>query len=693
MMLFAATLFVSALLLFAIQPLMGRFVLPWFGGSPTVWTTCMLFFQFLLLAGYGYAHLLSVWLAPRVQAVLHSCLVTTALLTLPLAPTLGDSGSVERPVIQILRLLMGSIGMCYLVLSATAPLLQRWLTRCRPGASPYPLYSLSNLGSLIALLSYPCLLEPGLGLGQQAAAWSWAFMLFAGLTLASAVHVFRVPGAAPEESAGLDKESRVTRVEWLMWLLLPACGSMVLLATTNQMCLDVAVVPLLWILPLSLYLLSFILCFHSPRWYPRSGFAAALVGSLALACHALHQGIYLDLRLQIASYSIALFVACMVCHGELVRLKPAVGHLTAFYLMVAAGGAIGGLLVTVVAPRIFAGYWEYHLSLLATAVLFLAAVARDPRSRLHRGRPLWAWSVLYCGAAALCISLVLQIRTTLENSVTMKRGFFGVLRVLEEETDDPEEHRVLLMHGRIEHGFQFASEERRYWPTSYFGPDSGVGLAIRFHPKKLSRSGGLRMGVVGLGTGTLATYGEPGDYIRFYEINPEVLRLSDEYFSYRRDSGARIDVVLGDARVSMEREKAQGKSQGFDVLAVDAFAGDAIPVHLLTLECYRVYRYHLKEDGILALHLSNRYFDLGPVARNLAAESPGRGTEALWIAGRGSSRQGTDSTDWVLLTANREFLNCGSVRAAVKAWPGDKAPVMWTDDYANLFALLSQRED
>jgi hypothetical protein len=693
MMIFAATLFVSAFLLFAVQPLMGRFVLPWFGGSPAVWTTCMLFFQVLLLAGYGYAHLISVRLAPRHQAILHSCLVLAALFSLPVAPSLENSGSVQRPVVQILLLMMGSIGMCYLVLSATAPLLQGWFTRWRPGTSPYPLYSLSNAGSLIALLSYPFLLEPGLALQQQAKAWSWTFLLFAGLTLICAGTVFRVSAAVPHETRDRSGESSGTVAEKLMWLSLPACGSMVLLATTNQMCLDVAVVPLLWVLPLSLYLLSFILCFHSSRWYPRSGFAVALVASLAQACFVLHEGIYVDLRLQIASYCLTLFVACMVCHGELVRLKPAAGHLTSFYLMIAGGGAIGGLLVTVVAPRIFAGYWEYHLSLVTTAVFFLVAVARDTRSRLHRGRPLWAWSMLYCGVAALCISLALQVDSTLEDSIATKRGFFGVLRVVEENQEDPEEHRLLLMHGRIEHGFQFISEERRYWPTSYFGPDSGVGLAIRFHPKRLGRSGGMRVGVVGLGTGTLATYGEPGDYIRFYEINPEVLSLSDEYFSYRRDSGARIDVILGDARVSMEREMTKGESQRFDVLVVDAFAGDAIPVHLLTRECYGIYRYHLKEDGILALHLSNRYFDLGPVARSLAAVSTAGTTEAVWIAGRGSTRQGTDSTDWVLLTANREFLDCGSVRGAAKAWPADRTPVLWTDDYTNLFALFSPRKD
>ena len=699
MMIYGATMFLSALLLFLVQPLIGKFILPWFGGTPTVWTTCMLFFQALLLAGYVYAHALAGRRPLRRQALIHLCILAATLLSLPILPSqTWKPLDGQSPVLRILGLLIVSIGAPYILLSATAPLLQSWFSRMRPGSSPYRLYALSNLGSLLAILGYPFLVEPELSLSRQASFWSWTYGGFVVLCALLAVKVMRnhlPPEAAPQgdEGAGAAApESRPGIGRRVLWLSLTACSSIMLLATTSQMCQDVAVVPLLWILPLALYLLTFIFCFQHERLYWRPVFMPGLAGAVIWTAFILFGSVFVDLRLQILSYSLTLFMCCMVCHGELVRLKPGPQYLTHFYLMVAGGGAFGGVLVTLVAPRLFQDFWEYHVGLLFTALLVLVVLFRDPRGPLYRGRPWPVWAVLYLGFLALGISLGRHIQGSMQNTVETRRNFFGVLRVLDLNQEDPGQHRLTLMHGRIEHGFQFADGEKRYWPTSYFGPSSGAGMAICFHPRRLAeayRQHPLRIGVVGLGTGTLAAYGIAGDYFRFYEINSEVIRLSDKYFTYRKDSPARIDVVLGDARISMERERQRGESQGFDVLAIDAFSSDAIPVHLLTLECLQAYLYHLKPDGILAVHISNRYFDLSPVVRNMAQLDAEHGMQALLIESRGNDLQGTDSSDWVLLTTNQQFMAEAEVQRSLTPWSeATPRPILWTDDYTNLFSLL-----
>ncbi len=587
-----------------------------------------------------------------------------------------------------------TIGAPYFVLSATAPLLQWWFSHSRPEVSPYRLYSLSNLGSLLAIVLYPILVEPFLSLSRQASLWSWSYAAFALLCALLAMKMIRapkstVPGASDDVMAegprpGLDHR--------LLWLALTACSSVMLLATTNQMCQDVAVIPLLWILPLALYLLSYVLCFQHPRLYRRPFFISALAGSMAWTGYVLFQSVVMALPLQILSYSLTLFTACMVCHGELVRLKPVPRFLTTFYLMVAGGGVLGGGFVTLAAPHLFRGFWEYHLGLLATALLTLIVLFRDPQGPLYRGRPVEAWAALYLPVAALTIVLSVQIWVLMKDTVETTRNFFGVLRVIDERKDGPGDRRLALMHGRIQHGFQYLDPKKRLQPTSYYTPDSGVGLAIRFHPIRLANKGSqgnLRIGVIGLGVGTLASYGTAGDYLRFYEINPDVIRLSQKYFTYRRDSPARIEVVTGDARISMEMERQRRESQQFDVLAVDAFNSDAIPVHLLTRECFQTYLYHLKNDGILAVHISNRYFDLGPVVRGLAAVDPDRGLQALRISREQDDSRGIAATTWILLTANPAFLAQSEIRASVTPWD-DSSPrtLIWTDDYSNLLSML-----
>ncbi len=695
MIIYAATVFISAFLLFLVQPLLAKFILPWFGGSPGVWTTCLLFFQVLLTAGYAYAHLLVSRLTEHKQAMITLGLLLLTLAALPVTPAkTWIPESPAMPTWHILRLLLASVGACYFLLSSTSPLLQSWFSRLWPKASPYRLYTLANLGSLLAIVSYPFIIEPNLTLGFQTKLWSGFYLLFAVFCILCLLKLRRLspsekPATFPIEEGVQTSPAKADRI---LWLGLTALSSAMLMATTNQLCLDVAVIPLLWLVPMGLYLLSFILCFHSERWYSRLGFGIALGVALIVTCVILARGIFIALPIQIASYCFTLFICCMVCHGELVRLKPDPRHLTSFYLMVSAGGALGGIFVSLIAPRIFKGYWEFHLSLAATALIFLIILFRDRKGRLYGGKPSWAWAFLYLGFAALLVALGVQINDTRKDAVVMKRNFFGILRIMDDYRENPEEHRTVLMHGRIEHGFQFTAIDKRYWPTSYFGPSSGVGIAIRFHPRRLDpQQRNLRIGIVGLGTGTLAAYGEQGDYLRFYEINPDVLKLCDSYFTYRQDSQAKVDVVLGDARISMEREKGLSQPGLYDVLVVDAFSSDAIPVHLFTRECYRLYWYHLKKDGILAMHISSRYFNLSPVIRSLAQLDKQNGVQALLVEDAGSLMQGTDTTSWILVTANKEFLAEKEVRKAISAWSPQDAPrLLFTDDYSNLFRLLKR---
>ena len=684
---YALTIFLSAFLLFQVQPLIGKYILPWFGGGPAIWTTCMLFFQTVLLAGYAYAHLVRTHLKGRHQAVVHTALLVAAVLLLPIAPSAGwKPEQAGDPTWRILAALAASVGVPYFALSATSPLLQAWFSATYPGRSPYRLYALSNAGSLLALASYPFAIEPALRLKTQALGWSAGFVVFVILGGLVASRVWRMdpaPAAAESPSGHGDVAPRPGWGTWVLWLLLPACGSVMLLAVTNQMCMDVGVVPFLWVLPLSLYLLTFILCFSSGRVYWRPVFWPLLAASAGVTLWLLLKGVYLGIVWQVLGYSGVLFVWCMVCHGELARLKPSPRRLTAFYLMSAAGGAVGGLLVTIGAPLVFSGYRELHYGLIACLTLAAAAYLHE-KSPLGQWRPMWKFVLFVTASLAVFVSttigLGLQIQVEQERTVSISRNFYGVLQVEKYGRDeDPESVYYVLRHGRILHGCQYISEPLRRKPTEYYWEKTGVGLSV------LNRRPGspLRVGVVGLGTGTMAAYGREGDVYRFYEINPQVQRLATTEFTYLLDSAARCEVVLGDARLSLEREPPQE----YDVLALDAFTSDAIPIHLLTLEAFEIYRRHLKPDGILAVHVSNRFLDLQPVVVGLA-QKLGMASAVIHSDDDGSRPELSYAT-WILVTGDRDFLDSPAIRPAV-AKPDEDAltPRQWTDDYSDLFSIL-----
>lgn len=664
MRLYALTIFLSSFLLFQVQPLMGRSILPWFGGSAAVWTTCMLFFQGLLLAGYLYAHLVVRYLPPKRQAILHITLLAAALLFLPIipAPSWKPTGA-EPPVLAILGALVATVGFPYFLLSATSPLLQAWYARTHEQGMPYRLFALSNVASLLALLTYPPLVEPNLPLRTQAIGWSVSFAVFAA---ACALTAWRsVRGSVAEAPAAAEK---VAVIPALLWVLLPAASSALLLAVTTHITQNVAAIPFLWIVPLVLYLLSFIICFEREGWYRRAiWFPLAGAGIAAIAWSVTKGSTTPQIRLLLPLFSLALFACCMVCHGELVRLKPHASRLTSFYLLSSLGGAVGGIFVGIVSPLIFQGYFELQVSVAATALLACAAFLLSPPavSPLLR-RAL----VVIAPIVALAPAAWFAAAPGEDGNRRHARNFYGVLSVVEKDEDGVKERT--LVHGVIQHGKQFFSPELQRTPTTYYGEGTGIGVVM----ESLARRGKVDAAVVGLGVGTLAGYGRRGDRITFYEINPLVVDLARRDFTYLADSPARIDVVMGDARLSLEREEGRR----FDLLAVDAFSGDSIPVHLLTREALELYFRRLKPNGILGIHISNKYLNLEPV---LAEGLRTLGKQATVVDSEGDEAEVVYGATWVLASADgRQLPSEGRPLRGKEAFP------CWTDDYCDLFSIL-----
>ena len=682
MLLYALTIVLSAFLLFQVEPVIAKIILPWFGGSAAVWTTCLLFFQMALLLGYLYAHAVVRYLKPRMQAVLHSGLLVVSALALPIYPNASwKPVGPEDPLFKILGLLAVTVGLPYFLLSTTGPLLQAWYARTYKGAIPYRLYALSNAGSMFALLSYPVLFEPVYTTHQQAWIWSTGYGLFIALCVYTALRSGNAPVNLMETEAAAEGEDSAapTKRDYFLWIGLAACASILLLSVTNHMSANVAAIPFLWILPLSIYLLTFILCFEGSGWYRRNPYLQLLAVALGSMAYALCQDTtgVVSIKVLVPLYSLGLFTACMVCHGELVRLKPHPRYLTHFYLMVSVGGALGGLFVGLIAPYAFNSFYEFQIGLVLCAVLVWLALRTDKSlSEWHMG-----WKrLLSDGSAVLIVGMAvyitMQTREATRDSIVLVRNFYGGLRVRDSGPVAALDSVRTLTHGTINHGEEYLNPARRRLPTTYYGPNTGVGVAIRDRQK----IGAIRVGVVGLGTGTIAAYGRLGDYYRFYELNPLVPPIARGQFFFVTGSPAKVDIALGDARLSLEREQPEN----FDVLAVDAFSSDSIPVHLLTREAMALYFRHLKPDGILAVHISNRYLNLQPV---LEGHSKALGKVARLVDNEDDEGQDVFGATWILLTSPNSGFDT-EVKEASTELETKKQIRLWTDDYSNLFQIL-----
>lgn len=676
MPLFAVSIFLSAFLLFLVQPLIAKAILPWFGGSAAVWAACLMFFQLTLLGGYAYADGSIRFLKPRQQSVLHLALLALSLLAVPILPgAVWKPADGLHPTARIVALLAATVGLPYLVLSTTGPLLQAWYARKYPGASPYRLYALSNAASLLALIGYPAIIERVLRLRIQAYVWSAAYAGFCLLCAAAALGNRR--DTTDAVSAGWDSGPPPGIGERILWVGLAFCPSTLLIAVTTHMTQNISPIPLIWVLPLGLYLLSFILTFESSRWYrrrvwfPLFVFAAAFMLAFLAPTNR-----NTPLKYLVPIFATGFFICAMTCHGELYRLRPSPRRLTSFYLSISLGGALGGVFVGLLAPVWFRYYLELPLGMLVTVCLMAAVLRRSPPALPGPVGRYIEYALVTALAGGFIYLIAWENPRRLMDYRLAERNFYGAVRVSNsEETDEAEAMRE-LQHGTISHGTEFLRADLHRRPTTYYGPASAVGIALADRPGAPSRR---RAGAIGLGAGTLAAYGRSGDWYTFYEINPMIVDIAKTEFFYLKDCPARWDIVLGDARLSLERQAPQN----FDVLAVDAFSGDSIPAHLLTLEAFREYFRHLKPDGVLAVHVSNKYLRLaGVVAR--AAQALNKA--AAEINSPDDEFAGVYSADWVVVVSDPAILRRPEWNVPYR---GKVVPTeLWTDDYSNLVKIL-----
>lgn len=695
MLLFALTVLVSSFLLFLVQPIIAKQIVPWFGGSAAVWTTCLSFFQMVLLAGYAYSDGVQR-LKPRAQSILHVVLLVVSLLALPIVA--GDHwkpAGDEDPFWRILGLLFVTIGLPYFMLSTTGPLIQSWFAREQKDPAvarrAYRLFALSNFGSLMGLLAYPFVIEPWVSTRVQATIWSVFYGLFVLLTALVAIRAARQTrvallddSATSTVTAASDVQAQGARPvisDLALWFALSGLATILLLSISSHITQNVASIPFLWVVPLSLYLLTFVVAFEGRGgrgWYSRETMmlpALLLAGFMAWGLVTDH-GI-LDIDIAIPLYLVGLFLACLFCHGELAAAKPHPRYLTRFYFIIALGGAAGGIFVSLVAPRVFSAYWELPLALMLIGFLGIWVALRHGRGPIQKvfvGGSLV--SLVVCGYYAGAYQ-----REAASGSIYASRNFYGTLKITDREYPGGVEPVRRLIHGVILHGLQDINLEHRDDATTYYGESSGVGIALRHFAA--TQPSGIRVGVIGLGVGTLARYGRTGDHYRMYEINPTVIELAQSHFSYIKDSKATVSFAQGDARLVLEREAPQQ----FDVLVIDAFSSDSIPIHLMTREALAVYRKHLSPKGVIVFHVTNRYLDLAPVVQQLADEV--KMTAALVSDDPVIDSRGVYAlSDWVLVTNNTALLMHPEVvakRHRVVPIPG-LAP--WTDDFNNLFRVL-----
>lgn len=693
--LFAITIFIGSFLLFQVQPVIGKYILPWFGGTSFVWITSLLFFQTLLLGGYFYAFILSK-LPIKLQVVIHCLLILITFYLLlisfhtrpsPITPGLWEKPQTSLPAVtQVLSILLISVGLPYFLLATTSTLLQKWFSSFSQSKSPYSLYAISNVGSLLGLISYPFFVEPLLTLKDQGTFWSVSFLgVCVLLFLCSMYALFLQVNEVTNKQASVF--SHTTSKQIALWFIFPAVSSMMLLAATNQMTQAIAPIPFLWLLPLCLYLVSFIICFSKRNYYKRILYSSIFLASSVIILAILIQSIVVSVFWQLIIYTFFLFSAFMLCHGELYAKRPHNQQLNMFYLLISLGSVFGALIVAIIAPLYFIGlYWELYLAIYATA-LIAGLILITTYSSIPLFTKLFAsnkekniFIVVIISGFFLVISLM-SYGAQKENSLGIWRNFYATLRVTQRKT--PQGTLTCLLNGKIIHGCQFKEKNLQQIPLTYFGKDSGVMLAIQSLRKKDKN---LRIGIIGLGVGTIAAYGKKEDKITFYELNPQDITIARTQFSYLSHSPAVISVIPGDGRLSLQEQMAQKGPLKYNLFVIDAFNDDAIPVHLLTKEAFDLYRKNIvPNDSIIAVHISTTYVNLSPVIKVLAHQFH---MSAAIIT---TPSKGPDLavSRWALLTNNPELLQTNEIKSSQQDMTKIKDVQLWTDNYSNLFQLLN----
>lgn len=677
-----ATMALSGFLLFQVQPMMARYILPWFGGSATTWTICLLFFQISLLLGYLYAHIFTKPFGLKTQVTIHIAVVFLALMALPITP--ADSlkpEDADNPVLRILILLTLSVGLPYAVLSTTTPLVQKWLAS-GGSTTPSRLFALSNLGSFLGLVSYPFLVDLYLPTDGQTWWWSAAFVLYALLLISFALLALRNSRYAKEIvavslEAASDGAARSAPGDFWLWFTISALCSVALLAVTNDITSYVSVNPFLWILPLSIYLLSFVIAFARPDFYRPWIFGPLYAAALAVN-YFVNSDYGIDNAFGVIAVNVGTFaVCCMVCQGELARRQPPPSGLTFYYLTLAAGGAAGGAFVSLVAPSIFSDYWESPLSLVAVGVLQFVLTRKEVGGMRLKHAPVTALLLVFAAALALYTEVFEG-----EDTIDQRRNFYGVLKVDDMDADNVR-HRYVMRQAGETQGEQSADPVKGRAAACYFGPDSGVGLAVA--ELQARKPGGIKVGVVGLGAGMLVAYGRPNDTFRYYELNPVVTEFAHEHFSYLKETLSKVEVAHGDGRLVLERELKAGQARNFDLIHLDAFRGNAPPAHLMTKEAFEIYFRHLAPGGMLAVTSHRDYYDASSLFRGMADLL---GAEVRWIPAQ-KPQACSFPLGFALFSRNADLFKAPAIEARVGPWDdGGTDKTVWTDQSSSLMSLM-----
>lgn len=668
-------IFTSAFLMFFIQLLLAKHMLPQFGGSAFVWITAILFFQSALLVGYLYAYLLAKVSSKRIQAFIHFCLILASLYFIPIQLDGFVINNQQWPPISVWQLLSSISLLPFIVISASSPILQHWYCQIKESEFPYYFYSISNAGSLLGLLGYPFLIEPFIGIHQQAVVWTLLYVCYCFICCLCMIKLIQVKVTPVYEKHASD----VTVLKANQWLILSFISSALLLAITQFLTQNVINLPLMWVLPLGLYLISFIVTFSKSTGYDRHFWLCAFLIFLTLTMWL----IYME---GLSGYDVVivllglLYSACMICHGELILRKPSLSSLTTFYLFISLGGVLGSLFVNIVAYVLLGNWWDFYIPLMVlTAIVLLLSYQSYRQKQLP-----WETEVLIstCTIIILGLTIVYIIKPKTE-VLAQKRSLYGFIRVTDTLPGSAYGYRS-MNNGQILHGVQYLSPEKQHLATTYYGENSGVELTIKYLRNHRDRP--LNIAVIGLGCGTIASLGVKGDNIDFFELDENVKDFAYRYFTYLKNSPANVKVILGDARLSMVKAQFSPTFKPYDLIVADAFNGDAIPFHLLTRESVHLYRSLLAKNGLLALHTTNTYLTFLPLTNNLAKD---QGFEHFWVITQPNFGKLIYTNYWAILSSDPKYA------AWIKQQKGitlidnkSKSDILWTDDFNSILPLL-----